>query len=94
MATKTAKKTNKKSTRKVPHLYKERNPECHKMTGKFVGLYVLFALTTVAFAAIAVWLFFFSSDLLMKYEKMDPNCRAGNCQQVSSDDTEYPDIEE
>jgi len=85
MATKKVNKTNKKSTKRIPHLYKEHNPECHKMTGKFVVLYILFAFTTVAFAALAVWLFIFGTDMLNKYEAIDPACRNGNCQQISPD---------
>jgi uncharacterized membrane protein len=89
MATKTTKKITKKApVKKVPHLYKERNPDCHKMTGKFVGLYVMFALTTIAFAAIAVWLFFFSSDILAKYEKVVKNNGNGNNCQVVEEETE------
>jgi nitrogen fixation/metabolism regulation signal transduction histidine kinase len=84
MATKTVKKTNKKpaTTNRVPHLYKERNPECNKITGKFVWLYVIFALTTLAFAAISVSMFFAYSELFQKYEKIPADCRAGNCQVV------------
>ena len=77
------KKTNAK-TKKIPHLYKERNPDNHKIAGKFVGLYVLFALTTVAFAAIAVYLFFFSAKMLEKYEAIDPACRNGRCQVINN----------
>ena len=88
-SSKTTKKNNKKSTSKVPHLYRERNPECHKCTGKFVGLYVLFAITTIVFAAMSVFLFFFASDVLNKLESIDPACRNGNCQVVTPDiDTE------
>ena len=86
MATKSTKKTNTKSTKKIPHLYKERNPDNHKVTGKFVGLYVLFAITTIIFAAMSVFLFFFASDILNKLEKIDPACRNGNCQQIVNPD--------
>ena len=75
MATKTVKKTNKKSTSKVPHLYKDRSPECHKITGKFVYLYITFALTTLIFAAICVFMFFSYSELFQKYEKIPAECR-------------------
>jgi hypothetical protein len=78
---KTTKKPTPKSkpTSKVPHLYRDRSPDCHKITGKFVWLYVLFALTTIVFAALAVYLFFMSSDLLQRLERINPDCREGNC---------------
>ena len=82
---KTTKKTNRKSTKKVPHLYKERNPDYHKISGKFTVLYVLFALTTIVFAAISVYLFFFASTVLNKYESIDAACRNGNCRVIIND---------
>ena len=41
-------------------IFKERNPENHKITGKFKFFYCFFAATTLVFAIIAVQLFFFS----------------------------------
>lgn len=89
---KTAKKTNNK---KIPHLYKENNPDYHKISGKFVGLYIMFAVTTVVFAAMAVWLFFFASEVLNKYEAIDATCRNGKCQVIiNSDDAGSTDAGE
>jgi len=83
MATKITKKTNKKASKKIPHLYKEHAPDNHKITGKFVGLYIMMAIATIVFAAISVWMYFSWSDLLMKYEKIDPACRIGKCEATS-----------
>jgi|LSQX01.3.fsa_nt_gb nitrogen fixation/metabolism regulation signal transduction histidine kinase len=82
---KTPKKTNKKSSKRVPHLYRERDPERHSIKGKFVGLYVIFAMTTLVFAAVSVYLFFFASQILDKYESVDAACRNGNCKIVVND---------
>jgi len=83
---KTTKKTNKKSSGKIPHLYKEHDSEYHKISGKFVGLYILFAITTIIFAALSVYLFFFASKILTKYERIDAACREGNCQVIFNHD--------
>lgn len=89
---KTSKKTNKKSVaKKIPHVYKERNPDNHKITGKFTVLYVLFAVTTLIFAALSVYLFVFSTNVLNKYEEIDAMCRSGNCKVVVVD---YDDVED
>ncbi len=93
MATKPNRTKNTKTSaaKKIPHLYKERNPDNHKMTGKFIWLYAIFAITTLIFASLAVVLFFGYSDLLNKYEEIDPACRNGKCQQIpaaSTDQTE------
>ncbi len=61
---------------KAKVLYKERNPERHVVTGKFVFFYVLFACTTLFFAILAVWLYVFSSEMLNKYESVDACMRA------------------
>ena len=82
-------KTKQKSTKKIPHLYKERNPDNHKITGKFTILFVLFAITTLIFAIMSVYLFFFASQILDKYENIDAACRNGNCQVIiKQNDTE------
>ena len=91
----TTKKTNKKSiTKKVPHLYKEKNPDSHTITGKFTVLYIIFAVATLIFAAISVYLFFFSSQILEKYENIDAVCRKGNCQLIINDNSETNETNE
>lgn len=91
MATRTATKKTTKTTRRasgakraasVP-LYRERNPENHQVTGKYKFFYALFACTTVIFAALAVWLFVFSSNVLNKYESIKVCARTGNTCEVS-----------
>lgn len=53
----------------------EREPDNHKVTGKYTFFYVLFACTTLIFAGVAVWLFIFSSNLLNKYESIEACAR-------------------
>ena len=69
-------------------LYREHCPEAHVIRGKFVFLYILFAATMLVFAGLTVWLFFFSTALLEKYEAIDVCARVGNCQIVVEGDTE------
>lgn len=81
MATKTATRkkttTKKSSARKASSksdllpigVYKEKNPEKHIATGKYKVFFVIFGILMVAFAALAVQLFIFSSNLLNEYEK-------------------------
>jgi hypothetical protein len=79
----TSKKPSKSTnSKKMMHLYKERNPEYHQITGKFMFLYFLFAVTTLIFAAVSVWLFFFSSELLEKYKAIDACDRTKGCRIV------------
>ena len=75
--TTTTKVTSKKSTsRNLPvGVYAEKNPESHKVTGKYTFFYVLFACTTLIFAGVATWLFVFSSELLAKYESIQTCAR-------------------
>ena len=80
MATKTAAKK-KTTTRKSPAkrassrselpigLYKENHPENHIATGKYKFFFVVFGILMVVFAALAVQLFVFSSNLLDEYQK-------------------------
>ena len=83
MATKTAKKKStttkktvaKKPASKLPGLYKEKCPEAHVATGKYKFFFVLFGITTVLFAAVSVWLFVFSSEVLEKYQRIETCAR-------------------
>ena len=85
----------KASTSKIPHLYKERNPECHKISGKFAGLYIMFAVTTLIFAAVAIYFFVFSVDIQNKYDDLrDDVTRDRNSQNADAEDPEYIDDEE
>lgn len=76
--TKVTKVTAKKGgvASKIPAgIISERNPEDHKVSGKYTFFYVLFAITTIIFAAVSVWLFVFSSELLAKYESIQACAR-------------------
>ena len=87
----------KKATtaRRIPHLYKERNPECHKISGKFAGLYVMFAITTLIFAAVAIYFFVFSVDIQNKYDDLrDDVQRDKNSQNAEAEEPEYLEDEE
>ena len=42
---------------------------------KYKFFYCLFALTTIIFAGLAVWLFIFSSEILNKYESIEACAR-------------------
>lgn len=74
--TTTTKVVAKKSSVKLPAgVVTERDPEAHKVTGKYTFFYVLFACTTLIFAGVATWLFIFSSELLSKYESIEACAR-------------------
>ena len=67
----------KKVAKNLPvGVYQEKNPESHKVSGKYTFFYVLFACTTLIFAGVATWLFIFSSELLGKYESIEACARA------------------
>jgi hypothetical protein len=72
--TTTVKATTKKAQGKG--LLYEKYPEEHQATGKYKFFYCMFALTTIIFAAVAVWLFIFSSEILSKYESIEACARA------------------
>jgi hypothetical protein len=97
MATKkttAAKTTNKKpasAARKVPHLYRERHTENHQIKGKFIGLYILFSITTLIFAAMSVWLFIFSTQILNKYDAIETCVRNRTCRIQDSNDNKDSD---
>ena len=78
-ASKGGKPTVSKAKRAVKNLpvgvYAEKNPDSHKVTGKYTFFYVLFACTTLIFAGVATWLFIFSSELLGKYESIQTCAR-------------------
>jgi len=57
-------------------LVTEKNPERHQATGKYKFFYILFACTTLFFAALAVELFVFASEVENKYEEVDACIRA------------------
>lgn len=57
-------------------LVKEKYPERHQATGKYKFFYILFACTTLFFAALAVELFVFASEVENKYEEVDACVRA------------------
>lgn len=97
MATKTATKKTTKTARKAVRakapavrvgLYREKYPEKHQATGKYKFFYALFACTTLIFAAVAVWLFVFSSEILSKYESIQVCARNGETCEVSVEEQE------
>lgn len=82
-----------KNTKKIDlpvGVFKEKCPEDHQATGKYKFFYALFACTTLIFAAVAVWLFIFSSELMSKYESIEACARSANstCEVRIVDDTE------
>lgn len=80
-ASKSGKTTTKVATKKSASkslpvgVVSERNPDDHKVSGKYTFFYVLFACTTLIFAGVATWLFIFSSELLGKYESIETCAR-------------------
>lgn len=72
----TTKVTSTKKATKLPvGVVYEKNPEEHRVSGKYTFFYVMFACTTLIFAGIAVWLFVFSSELMAKYESIETCAR-------------------
>ena len=89
------KTTTKKTASKLPvGIYKENNPECHVATGKYKFFFILFGVVMVLFAAISVWLFIFSSEILEKYQSIETcarnhtSCevRVNNAEEVEAED--------
>jgi hypothetical protein len=56
-------------------IYKENYPDCHVATGKYKFFFIVFGVVMVLFAAISVWLFIFSSELLEKYQSIETCAR-------------------
>ena len=95
-AKKTTAKVSKPATAKVVRknnpaeiLYKEKHPECHKVTGKFVFFYFLFAGTTILFAFLSVYLFIFATDTQNKYQSIKACTRAHTSCKVTYDGSNY-----
>ncbi|MBR6098047.1 hypothetical protein IKP94_04885 [Candidatus Saccharibacteria bacterium] len=93
-----AKKTtvkSKKTSLPVGVIY-EKYPEDHQATGKYKFFYCLFALTTIIFAGLAVWLFIFSSEILNKYESIEACARThgATCEIHVSGDAEQEAVKE
>lgn len=91
--TTTAKKSttaSKSSVRRISAkaLYTETHPERHQATGKYKFFYILFACTTLFFAALSVELFVFASEVENKYEEVDACVRAHTKCNVRIDDNE------
>jgi hypothetical protein len=74
-STKTQKLQKSPKTKKIPHLYKERHPEKHTITGKYTFFLVLFSITTFTFALLSIYLYYFAEDLLKKYDSIDTSLR-------------------
>jgi cell division protein FtsL len=90
-AKKTAAKVSKpavKSARKhfsADIVFKEKNPEDHKLTGKFRFFYCFFAATTLLFAVLSVYLFLFATDTMNKYQSIEACVRAHTSCKVTYD---------
>jgi len=78
MAKKPIKKTTKKTTAKAkvapkapakrrPHLYREPHPEQHDITGKYVFLYMFFAICTLIFALTTIYLYSTTHEVIRRY---------------------------
>lgn len=65
----TTRKTSSKKREFPIGLFEEKHPENHIVTGKYRVFFVVFGVLMVAFAALSVKLFVFSSNLLEQYEK-------------------------
>ena len=109
MATKTAAKKKSTSAKKATSsvkkstaknklpigIYKENYPEDHVATGKYKFFFVLFGVMMVFFAALSVWLWMFSSELLVKYQRIETCARNGEtCEVRVNYNDEYPQTEE
>ena len=86
-SSKKATNTKKRVSAKV--LYKERYPERHQATGKYKFFFILFACTTLLFAALTVELFVFSTELQNKYESIDACARTHKKCSVTSEGETY-----
>ena len=64
-------KTAKKTTKRVasPHLYRERYPDKHNITGKYTFLYMFFAFTTLVFALTTIYLYSVTHDIVRRYDE-------------------------
>ncbi|MCQ2570685.1 MAG: hypothetical protein MJ154_00315 [Candidatus Saccharibacteria bacterium] len=61
---------------KARMIYAEKHPEKHQATGKYKFFYILFACTTLFFAALSVELFVIASEVESKYETIESCTRA------------------
>ena len=75
-------------------IYKEKNPENHKITGKFRFFYCFFAATTLIFAILSMYLLIFSIDTMNKYQSIESCVRAHTSCKVTYDDGELEVNEE
>ncbi len=82
--TTTAKKASKATSLPVG-IISEKNPDAHVATGKYKFFFTFFGITTVLFAAVSVWLFVFSSQVLDKWESIDTCVRNDTCKVVQKD---------
>ena len=76
--TKVSASNSKSKLSKLPvSIYKEQNPEKHKLTGKYKALFVFLSVGLGIFAAIAVWEFAYSVKLLEQYQRIEACARIG-----------------
>ena len=95
--TKVSASSSKSKLSKLPvSVYKEQNPEKHKLTGKYKFLFIFLSVGLGIFAAIAAWEFAYSVKLLEQYQRIEACARIGErCEVTIKDDVETDvDVEE
>ena len=63
-----AKAKEAKVAKRSPHLYKERRPDHHDITGKYIFLYMFFAICTLIFALTTIYLYSAAHDIVRRYD--------------------------
>ena len=88
---KTTKKTKKSTNKRAPQTAVQGRsaPTNPRAAGKPGRLYIIFAIATLSFAVLSIYLLFFANDIFEKYDKLNRTCRSNNGSQVI--DTEDPD---
>ena len=93
--TKVSASNSKSKLSKLPvSIYKEQNPEKHKLTGKYKALFVFLSVGLGVFAAIAVWEFAYSVKLLEQYQRIEACARIGErCEVTIKEDVNVDETE-
>lgn len=90
MAKKPTKSTKTKPTKapaqpakvkRVQRVYKERYPDHHDITGKYVFLYMFFAFCTLIFALTTIYLFSTAHDIIRRYDSFIRTTQENNVTQ-------------
>ncbi len=53
---------------RLQRLYKERYPDRHDLSGKYIFLFLFFALTTLIFALTTIYLYSVAHDIIRRYD--------------------------